>query len=355
VGTFVVLRQMHYFRTKPLGFSDKAIALVDIPGGSAKNPFFKNSVLQIPGVRAASFSNGAAATDGVWTSGFTFDHHAHQEGFEVIYKMADADFLSTFHIALAAGRPPYPSDTIREAMINETTARNLGYARPADILGKTVSLTYHDKTNIPIVGVVKDFVSTNLKEKIKPLLLLTDTGQYYILAVSLDPEKIGEVMPRIQKLFAGLYPERIYNAPFFDEKIVSFYQTEVTAVTLFKVFAGLAIFISCLGLYGLVSFMAAQRTKEVGIRKTLGASVQSIVLLFSKEFTLLTIGAFVIAAPLGYYLMSKWLEQYYNRTPIGWDIFAAAIGLSIIIAWVTVGYRAVRAALADPVKALKHE
>ena len=355
VGTFVVLRQMHYFRTKPLGYDDKAIALVDIPSSNPRNAYFKNKVLQIPGVRAASLCNSAPSNDGVWTSGFTLEHHTHQEGFEVVYKMADADFLSTFHIGLAAGRAPYPSDTIREVMVNETTARDLGYRNPADIVGKTISITYRDKRDIPIVGVVRDFVSTTLRVKIKPLILLTDTAQYSTLAVALDPEKIGEAMPRIETLFGDLYPERIYNASFVDERVASLYKTEVMVVTLFKLFAGLAIFISCLGLYGLVSFMAAQKTKEVGIRKTLGASVQSIVLLFSKEFTLLTIGAFVIAGPLGYYLMSKWLQQYYYQTTIGWDIFAAAIGLSIAIAWATVGYRAVRAALADPVKALKHE
>jgi len=137
--------------------------------------------------------------------------------------------------------------------------------------------------------------------------------------------------------------------------VLNFYHSEAIASKLFKIFAVLAIFISCLGLYGLVSFMAAQKTKEVGIRKVLGASVQSIVYLFSKEFTVLIFIAFVVAAPLGYYFMHEWLNGFYYRTEMGWMVFAAAILLSVLIAWATVGYRAVRAALANPLQSLKYE
>jgi ABC-type antimicrobial peptide transport system permease subunit len=140
-----------------------------------------------------------------------------------------------------------------------------------------------------------------------------------------------------------------------EDNLMDNYQAEATAGQLFRLFALLAIFISSLGLYGLVSFMAAQKTKEVGIRKVLGASVQSIIFLFSKEFTLLIGIAFVIAAPLGYFFMTLWLAGFYYQTPIGWGVFALAILLSVLIAWATVGYRALRAALADPVKALKYE
>jgi putative ABC transport system permease protein len=151
------------------------------------------------------------------------------------------------------------------------------------------------------------------------------------------------------------YPEGLYEYQFLDKTIADFYKSEDQLATLYKIFAGIAIFISCLGLYGLVSFMAVQRTKEVGIRKTLGASVQHIVYLFSKEFTILIIIAFVISAPLGYYLMHKWLQDYTYRIEIGPEIFILAIAASMAIAWTSVGYRAVKAALANPVKSLRSE
>lgn len=147
----------------------------------------------------------------------------------------------------------------------------------------------------------------------------------------------------------------MYSLDFFDERIAHFYTAEAMASTLFKIAAFFAIFISCLGLYGLVSFMASQKTKEVGIRKVLGASTQSIVFLFSKGFIALILIAFLIAAPIGYYLMHEWLSGFYYHIKISWIVFAASILLSIIVAGITVGYKAIKAALANPVKSLRTE
>ncbi len=147
----------------------------------------------------------------------------------------------------------------------------------------------------------------------------------------------------------------MYDLTFLDERVESFYHTEIVTSQLFKVFAILAIFISCLGLYGLVSFMAVQKTKEVGIRKVLGASVGSIVYMFSREFTILIGIAFVISAPLGYFFMSQWLSGFFYHVAVGWGVFAMAIFFSMLIAWVTVGYKAVRAAVVNPVKSLRTE
>ncbi|HMF72734.1 MAG TPA: FtsX-like permease family protein, partial [Flavitalea sp.] len=147
----------------------------------------------------------------------------------------------------------------------------------------------------------------------------------------------------------------IFDAPFFDETIAAYYQSEAIALKLFKTFAALGIFISCLGLYGLVSFMTFQKNKEVGIRKVLGASSRSVVLLFSGEFTVLIIVSFLISAPVSYYFMNRWLATFYYHTNISWGVFAIALILSILIAWVTVGYKAVKAAIANPVKSLRSE
>ena len=163
------------------------------------------------------------------------------------------------------------------------------------------------------------------------------------------------MLPFVEKLWSESYPDYVYEYSFLDETIENFYQQEAQLSTLYKIFAAIAILISCLGLYGLVSFMVSQRTKEVGIRKVLGASARNIVFILSKEFSLLIIIAFAIAVPVAYYIMNKWLQNYTYRVEIGIALFVIAIVGSMLIAWITVGHRAVRAALANPVKSLRTE
>jgi putative ABC transport system permease protein len=171
----------------------------------------------------------------------------------------------------------------------------------------------------------------------------------------MDRRNIKGTLENVRKLFSGIYPTYMFDPNFFDLRIERFYENEAITAQLFKIFAILAIFISCLGLYGLVSFMAVQKTKEVGIRKVLGASVQNIMMLFSKEFTILIGIAFLISAPVGYFLMREWLSDFYYHTNIGWMVFVVAIVSSIAIAWLTVGYKAIKAAMANPVTSLRTE
>jgi ABC-type antimicrobial peptide transport system permease subunit len=159
----------------------------------------------------------------------------------------------------------------------------------------------------------------------------------------------------IQNLWETTFPAYVYEGSFLDENIERFYQQENQLALTYKIFAGLAIFISCLGLYGLISFMAVQKTKEIGIRKVLGASVGNIVFLMSKEFLILITVAFAIAAPVAYYFMSDWLQNFKESIPLSAGAFALAIIISIVIAWLTIGYRAARAAMANPIKSLRSE
>ncbi len=358
ICTLVVARQMNFFRTRPMGFDRKAIAVISLPQNKEsvqKNALFKSQVMHIPGVVSASLCSDPPSSGESGTTLFTFENHPHPEDFEVAYRFADSDYLSTFHIRLAAGRYPYPSDTVREVMLNETTARRLGFASPPDIVGRFLRWGDLSRPAVTVVGVVRDSHASSLKEKITPLLMFTAARNYNHLAVKLNPAATGNALAQMQTLFSREYPGHFFDAPFFDDAIASYYNAEAIASTLFRIFAGLAIFISCLGLYGLVSFMAIQKTKEVGIRKVLGASIGNIVYIFSREFTVLIGIAFLLAAPLGYYFMHKWLVGFYYHIDVGWGIFATAIALSVLIAWITVGYRAVRAAVADPVKSLRSE
>jgi ABC-type antimicrobial peptide transport system permease subunit len=253
-----------------------------------------------------------------------------------------------------AGHTPDPADSTGEALFNETAVRMLGIRSTEAIIGKTFSWN-KDGNRIKIVGVLRDFNGNSLREKIKPMVVLPFANFYYQLAVKLEPDKIQATMARLQTLFTHTYPDQFFVAPFFDDTVVDFYNAEAIESKLFKTFAILAILISCLGLYGLVSFMVVQKTKEVGIRKVLGASVPGILYLFSREFVLLIGLAFLIAAPIGYYLMQGWLSGFYYHMAIGWEVFAVAVAASLAIALITVGAKAIKAALANPVKSLRTE
>jgi ABC-type antimicrobial peptide transport system permease subunit len=271
----------------------------------------------------------------------------------VYLKTGDADYFKTFGLRFAAGKGYDPSDTMRQVVINQTLARKLGIQRDENAIGKTISLG--SNTWAAITGVVEDFKTNSLREAVKPILIYPTKKYESQAAIKIDTKDLSGTVASIQKLWENTYPEYAYNGFFFDESIAKFYKQENQLALVYKIFAGIAIFISCLGLYGLVSFMAVQRTKEVGIRKVLGASVSSIVYLFSKEFMILIAIAFAIAVPAGWYLMNGWLQNFAYRIALNAWIFVAAIAVSVIIAWLTVGYKAVKAALVNPVRSLKSE
>ena len=357
IGTVVVIRQMQFFRNQNMGFQQKAVAMVELPSDSldaTKYRYLRQQFLQVPGVSAASLCMDAPASWGSAVGPIYFDHSVKEAGFTVQRQWADTNYLSTFQIQLAAGRLPAASDSTQEMVVNEMLVKNLGFSSDQAILGKTMSFDPKDPQRT-IVGVIKDYNSKSLREGVQPLVLQYSSVIYNYLAFRMDGDQMSRALEQVHSIFTKTYPYYYYDLTFLDERIESFYHAEQLITQLFKVFAVLAIFISCLGLYGLVSFMAVQKTKEVGIRKVLGASVQSIVLLFSREFTMLVGVAFLIAAPLGYYFMHHWLNDFHYHIQLGWGIFAIAIFASILIAWLTVGYKALRAALANPVKSLRSE
>ncbi|SIN73314.1 ABC transporter permease [Chitinophaga niabensis] len=355
IGTLVVVQQMKYFREKPMGFDKESTVLINLPSDSAlatRYDYLKNRLASVKGVENVSLCLEGPSNNWGWQSDFYFDNSAEKQTFLATRMYGDSSYLETFQIGLVAGRKPFRSDTAAEVMVNETMVRKLGLSSPEAILGKTVALSNTGK--IPVVGVFRDFNNRTLREEIKPMILFS--GNYYeYAALQIRPEQMPATLPEVQKVFTEVYPTYMYDLTYMDERVGDYYKAEAITGLLFEVFAFLAVLISCLGLYGLVSFMAVQKTKEVGVRKVLGASVQNIVYLFSKEFTVLIGIAFLISAPLGYYFMQGWLEDFHYHINLGWDVFASAMVLSIGIAWITVGYKAVNAALANPVKSLRAE
>ncbi len=358
IGTTVVIRQMQLFHSQPMGFEKKAVAMVELPSDSLDRlqyDYLKSQTLKIPGVSSASFCMDAPAAWGVYKTDLFFDSDPIKKDFNIAVQFADTSYLSTFRIGMRAGRFPYPLDTLKELIVNEALVSRLGLKTPEAILGKSLRFANEPAQKYSIVGVMHNFNNISLKDPLMPQAIAYNPNAYNYLAFRMDPDKMKASLDQLHQVFSHLYPYYIYDLTLLDERVESFYHTQLITSSLFKVFAFLAIFISCLGLYGLVSFMAVQKTKEVGIRKVLGASVQNIVYLFSREFTVLIGLAFLIAAPLGYYFMQRWLADFYYHIDIGWSVFALAIALSVVIAWATVGYKAIKAAIANPVKSLRTE
>jgi ABC-type antimicrobial peptide transport system permease subunit len=206
-----------------------------------------------------------------------------------------------------------------------------------------------------IVGVVKDFHNKSFHETIDPLCITTSNDWYSNCAVKINPANLSATLGAIEATWKKTFPDHVFQYDFLDEQIARFYKLDNMILRLIQAFASIAIIIGCLGLYGLVSFMAAQKTKEVGVRKVLGASVQSILWLFGKEFTRLLIIAFVIAAPLAWWVMRNWLENFTYRIEIGAGVFVLAIAVTFLVAIITVGYQALKGALANPVSSLRNE
>ena len=357
ISTLIIVNQIKYFRSRPMGFDKNAIVNVSFPDDSVartKLDYLKNKLLAIQGIKAVSFSFGSPADDGNWSSRFLFNHQQKVTDWSANLKWADADYSKTYNLQLAAGRNLMPSDSVREFLVSENLLKRVGIDKPGEALNKEISM-WDNELKGPIVGVVRDFNAFSLREAIAPVLISTQKEFYTKAGIKMEAGKIPDVLKKVEALWNEVYPDYVYEPRFLDAKIDNFYAQENKLSQLYKIFAALAVFLSCLGLYGLVSFMAAQRIKEVGIRKVLGASVKSIILLFSKEFLILIGIAFVIAAPLAWYFMHSWLQDFVYRITISWWILLLAGLIAVIVALITISFKAIKAAIANPVKSLRTE
>lgn len=358
IGMFIVVSQMNFFTNASLGFDKEAVVNVPVPGDSiskVKMTYMRNQLLARPEIQSASFGFATPSSQiNDWNSDFKFNHSTKKTDFEASLKWADVDYFKTYNLQFVAGRPYAAGDTVREFVVNENLLHRLGLSKPQDILGKELNFWNGNKVG-PVVGVIKDFNSYSLRTPMSPVVMSTWKDVYQTISIKLKPGTAKTALPFIEKLWNGQFPDYVYAYSFLDETINNFYRQERQLSLLYKIFAAIAVFISCLGLYGLVSFMAVRRTKEVGIRKVLGASARNIVFLLSKEFTLLVLLAFLLSAPTAYYIMNKWLQNYPYRISLGTSIFLLAVVSSVMIAWLTVAHRAIKAAVANPVKSLRTE
>ncbi len=358
IGTLIIARQMDYFMNQPLGFDKDAIINVPFRVDSlriSKLGYLRQQLMSVNGVQAVTYSSNTPVENGtdLWSI-IKYNHAVKQTDFQVITKFADNEYLSTYKLPLIAGRNLLPADTAGEFLVNEALVKTLGIKNPEDIVGKDMT-TWHDEIKGTIVGVLKDFNDRSFRNDLAPLLITTDVAMYNQVGIKLATTNLSATMKSVKEVFDKTLPDFVFEYKFLDEKIGSFYKQENQLSQLYKIFAAIAIFLSCLGLYGLASFMAVQRIKEVGIRKVLGASAGSIVYLFSKEFVVLIAIAFAIATPIAWYYMHQWLQNYAYRISISWWLFAAGGLAAIIIALATISFQALKAAIANPVNSLRAE
>ncbi|TLV02842.1 ABC transporter permease [Dyadobacter luticola] len=353
IGTLVITNQLRYSQQSNMGFGKDAVVILPVPDNTkAKISTLGSEISQMAGVEMVTFFDTPPASETIGSTGITYDSRPEHENFNISVKAVDYQYLPTFKIPLAAGRNLNPSDTIREYLLNETTVKALRLASPQEALGKTASINGYPGT---IVGVVKDFHFKSFRAAIEPLCLTTKSENYGSCGVKVRLSNLASTLAGLEKSWTKMYPSSIYTYRFMDEEIERFYKLDNMLLRLIQAFAGIAIFVGCLGLYGLVSFMAAQKTKEIGVRKVLGASMPSILWLFGKEFVRLLVVAFLLAAPLAWWVMNSWLNNFVYRVEVGAGIFIVAILVTFVVALATVGFRSMKAALMNPIKTLRSE
>jgi len=358
IGAVMVSKQIHFMLSKELGFSKQAILSINYPS-SDKSVDHKKYVLgelnHIPGIQKTVMSNDLPSSYGWWTSNMDYSPVKGPVLTSVVeLKSGSAGYLDLLQIPLTAGRDLLPADTSSEILINETYLHMLGFKQPAEALGIMVKW---DEKNVPIVGVFRDFHAHPLSFKIGPMALIRSAENSNVMLASLSgnqtrwPSIIGEM----KKRFMAAYPGEEFKYEFLDQSINNAYGGVQQTSTLLRWATGLTIFISCLGLLGLVIYTTTRRTKEIGIRKVLGASVVQIMTLLSGEFIKLVALAFLIATPLAWWAIHAWIEDFVFRTSVSWWIFAASgIGM-IAIALITLSVQTIRTARANPAKSLNAE
>jgi putative ABC transport system permease protein len=356
IGMIVITRQMLYLKQSDLGFDKDAVVMIPLGSDSVgiAQKTLQNEFITIPGVKNVSFCFAAPASAETWSTSIRFDTRTEDELFKVNMKAGDENYTNTFGLQLVAGRNIFPSDTVREFLVNETMVRKLQLNSPEDALGKKISFQ-GGSISAPITGVVKDFHDLSFHSDINPVCITSYSQNYGNYAVKINMKNIRSVLPALEKKWSSMNPGKIYEYQFLDDRIAEFYETEETMLKLVRAFSLIAIIIGCLGLYGLVSFMAAQKTKEIGIRKVLGSSVPEILWIFGKEFSVLILAAFAVAGPVAWWLMNAWLRDFKYHIQIGPLIFILAIAITMTVAMCTVGWQSVKAAIANPVNSLRSE
>ncbi|MGB8190508.1 MAG: FtsX-like permease family protein, partial [Chitinophagaceae bacterium] len=344
--------------TKSLGFNKEAVVEVGLPSpDSTKIEAFRSLIQNQAGVQEISFCLGAPISDNGVSTSMRAPQLSGNGDHTVKILACDKNFLETYGIKLIAGRwflAGEEKNLGSGLVVNETMIKTLGYKDPVEAIGKKVTIGINDY-NPSIIGVVKDFHTSSLHQSIGSAALMPFPYFYYAAGVRVSPGNMKNTLANLETAFKKVYPENVYQLSFIDEQLARLYVQETRNYNLFKAFSAISIFICCIGLWGLIAFVVVRKTKEIGIRKVLGASISNIVGLLSKDFLKLIFIALVVASPVAWYFMHEWLENFAYRINISWWVFAVAGIAALLIAFLTISFQAIKAALANPVKNLRTE
>ena len=362
IYTIIILQQMHFMQTKNLGYDKEHIVVLPIGGNMLQNfQSLKDAFAQVRGVESitASYETPEYVE---WGDGITATDEKGKHDISLNAMPVELDFIKTMKMQLMAGRDFQQSDFAmidtsdnyknyhQVFIINETLAKKIGWT-PQQAIGRTIE----NRTTGPVVGVVKDFNFSSLHDPIGPLVIFLGRDFSRDFMLRINSNDMQSTLDRLQAVWKQRVPDRPFNYHFLDDDYNKLYLAEQRTSKLFGVAAGLAIVLACLGLFGLAAFTTVQRTKEIGIRRVLGANISSITLLVAKNFLQLVSIAIVIAVPLAWWAGNKWLQDFAFRIPVQAYVFVATAIVTVLIALCTVGYHSIRAALANPVKSLRTE
>ncbi len=367
VGTLVMLSQLRYWRDMPLGFDSNSVIAVPLssanlnvafsPGDStlrSRMNAFEERVLQNPGVAEITLASNMPGL-GATRHPITTEKIRLEDNVFLPCLSVDYDFAETFRLEALAGRDfdkSFGTDHIGGFILNELAAKTLGWNNPADAIGQKI--TRGGKQGA-VVGVVKNFHTAGLQVALDPVVLEVSPGMFTTFALRLNAQNLAATLADVEKIWMQFFPEKAFEYSFLQDDLQRGYEQESRLANLCADFAGVAIFLSCFGLFGLISFNVRQRAKEIGIRKVLGASVAGITGLLAKDFLKLVLLALLLASPAAWWAMHHWLADFAYRIEIRWWMFAAAGAAAGMVAFLTVGFQSMKAALANPVKSLRSE
>jgi putative ABC transport system permease protein len=354
IGTIIVFRQVNHAKDRAVGYSREGLLSITMntPEIYDKFQLIRNELLQTGAV--ANVAQSSSPTTNVWSNNIGFEWRGKDPNATLIFGTVATthDFGKTINWDIVKGRDfsrEFPTDT-GAFILNEAAAKIIGFKNP---VGEMIK--WNDKEK-PVVGVVKDMVMESPYTPIKPTIFVLDYGWANMITLRVNPQvPMRAALSKIEAVFKKFNPGSPFEYKFVDDEYAKKFSDEERIGNLATFFAILAVFISCLGLFGLASFVAEQRTKEIGVRKVLGASIFNLWKMLSKDFVLLVIISCAIAVPLAWYFLNNWLQKYEYRTQISWWVFALAIGGALVITLLTVSFQAIKAAIANPVKSLRTE
>ena len=356
VGTLTVHKQMRYIQTRSLGFDKENVLLIPVRSQQVRQHYdaFRKELLISSSIKSMAVSSDLPGETFYSNTAFTSREHA-EEPVNLIVLMTDYDFVDTYGMDVCVGRAfsrEFSADTEGAIILNEAAVRRFGW-NPQEAVNK--ELSYFGGENLKIVGVVTDFNYRSLHTEIEPIALILAPNTISAISIRILPGNIEKTIGLIEEKWKDTFPGDLFEFSFLDDRINQLYESEKKVANVFTIFSCFSLFVACLGLFGLAAFTTAERTKEIGIRKVLGASTGNLLLLLSKEFIICVVIANIITWPVAWYIMNKWLQNFAYKANIGWSIFLLSGIIALVIALLTFSFQAIKAANTNPVNSLRYE